>query len=52
MKTRLDLIEIISRKCVLSITYLDGVIGVRFSPIVFMTRLPHTAKPTMIPAPP
>ena len=32
--------------------YLDGVIGDRFSPIVLMTRLPHTAKPTMMPTPP
>jgi len=34
------------------IPYLEGVIGDRFSPIVLMTLLPQTLRPTMIPTPP
>lgn len=32
--------------------YLEGVMGVRSFPIVWMTLLPQTHKPMQIPAPP
>lgn len=35
-----------------ALPYLDGVMGVRSLPIVWMTLRPHTHKPMQIPAPP
>lgn len=38
--------------CLMARPYLDGVMGVRSFPIVWMTLLPQTHKPMQIPAPP
>ena len=32
--------------------HLDGVMGVRSFPMVWITRLPHTQRPVQIPTPP